>query len=100
MIPGVGSVSPLVWLIISIVCIGYLMTFTYRTRDDADGYFETVMANFRDYRILDAAAFEFGMVAIGLAAYQYIPWFGTIDTGRYIGIVAFGSAWLLSMWTH
>jgi len=63
-IPGLGSINPLIWLIIGIVCIGYLMTFTYHTRDDADGYFETVMANFRDYRIVDAVAFELGMVAI------------------------------------
>jgi len=99
-VPRFSEINPLIWLIIGVVCIGYLMTFTYRKRDDANGYFETVMANFHDYKVIDMAAFEIGMFTIGLALYQYIPRLQTINPTRYLSIFIFGLAWIWSMRAH
>ncbi len=98
--PWFNSINPLIWLIIWLVLIGYLMTFTYKKRWDTKWYIETVLSNFREYSLLDALAFEFWMVAFWLALYQYIPQFWSVSTYRYFGIVIFWFARLASLRAH
>lgn len=92
--PRFSTVNPLLWVVIAVLCLGYIIFKTWR---NLEGWFISgTLKKFRALSMMDVSLFKLWMVAAGLALYMYVPRFRSINPW-YIGTVfIFGMGWFLS----